>query len=229
MSRRTIFLQDHLYKYLIATSLRQSALQRRLCDVTASTPLAGIESSPEQVQLLQFLVRLIGAKRCLEIGVFTGYSTLSIAIALPDDGSIVACDIDEESTGIARVFWKCARVDAKIDLRIAPALRTLDELLIGGAAGTFDFAYIDADKGNSDSYYERVLQLLGDNCLMAIDNVFWGGDVADPDVDDPTTRAIRALNAKLCNDPRVDTTFIPLGDGVALVRKRPVSAEAIGE
>jgi predicted O-methyltransferase YrrM len=221
VSRRTVFLDDRLYAYLTATSVHLSPLQLTLCDVTASTPLAGMESSPEQVQLFQFLLRLIGARRCLEVGVFTGYTTLSLALALPDDGTIVACDIDEAVTEIARVFWERAGVDAKIDLRIAPALDTLDALLTGGGAGSFDFAYIDADKINTEAYYERVLLLLGDNRLMAIDNVFWGGDVADPDLDDPTTRAIRSLNDRMCTDPRVDTTFVPLGDGVALVRKRP--------
>jgi predicted O-methyltransferase YrrM len=229
MSHRTVFLDNRLYEYMMATSVHQCPVQRTLYDITASTPLAGIESSPEQVQLLQLLVRLIGAKRCLEVGVFTGYSTLSVALALPDDGTIVACDINEPATEIARVFWERAGVEAKIELHIAPALDTLDELLASGAGGTFDFAYIDADKANADAYYERVLQLLGDNRLMAIDNVFWGGDVADPDIDDPNTRAIRALNAKLCTDPRVDTTFIPLGDGVALVRKRIVLAEVVCE
>jgi predicted O-methyltransferase YrrM len=221
MTQRTLFLNECLYEYLIATSVRQSQLQRMLSEVTASLPTTGIESSPEQVQLLELLVRLIGAKRCLEIGVFTGYTTLSIALALPEDGTIVACDIDQTATGIARVFWQRAGVDAKIDLRIAPALHTLDGLLADGAAGTFDFAYIDADKGCADSYYERVVQLLGDNRLAAIDNVFWGGGVADPSIDDQNTCAARALNAKLCADPRVDVTFIPLGDGIALVRKRP--------
>jgi len=220
MSGRTVFLDDRLYDYLLATSVHQTELQRMLCEVTARTPLAGIESSPEQVQLLQLLVRLIGARRCIEVGVFTGYSTLSIAAVLPADGTIVACDIDEAVTNIARVFWERAGVESKIDLRLAPALDTLDALVAGGGAGTFDFAYVDADKGNADAYVERVLVLLRDNGLLALDNVFWGGGVAAPGPADHNTQAIRELNAKLCADRRVDTVLVPLGDGMALVRKR---------
>jgi len=219
MSSKTLSLNDGLYQYMLATSLNQSPLQRSLCEATQTMEFAGIESSPEQVQFLQLLVRLIGAKRCLEVGVFTGYSTLSIAQALPPDGSVIACDIDEKATTIARAYWKRGGVSSKIDLRIAPAIDTLDRLLADGAAGSFDFAYIDADKGNANGYYERVLQLLGDNRLMVIDNVFWGGRVADMDADDWQTRSVKAMNAKMCCDERVEVSFIPLGDGLALVRK----------
>lgn len=226
MSRQTLFLDDRLYRYLVETAVHPTPLQRQLCEVTASTPLAGIESSPEQVQLLQFLLRLTGARRCLEIGVFTGYSTLAMALALPADGRVVACDIDRTVTDIARIFWERAGVAHKIDLRLARALDTLDALLDDGLGGSFDFAYVDADKRNSDAYYEKVLALLGDGRLMAIDNIFWGGHVANPEVADEETSAIRALNEKICGDPRVETVFVPLGDGLALVRKRPARPEA---
>jgi len=220
MSRRTLFLNDRLYEYMLATSVFQTSIQRSLSETTATLELAGVESSPEQVQLLQLLVGLIGAKRCLEIGVFTGYSTLSIAQALPPDGLIVACDIDAQTTAVARQYWDRAGVAGKIDLRLAPALETLDALIAGGDIGAFDFAYIDADKGNANRYYERVLRLLRLNGLMAIDNVFWNGRVADAATHDPTTQSIKALNAKICCDDRVDVCIVPIGDGLALVRKR---------
>jgi len=220
MSSKTLFLNDRLYEYMLATSVSQSPLQRSLCEATRRMEHAGIESSPEQVQFIQLLVRLTGAKRCLEVGVFTGYSTLSIAQALPPDGSVVACDIDENATTIAREYWKLGGVSSKIDLRLAPAIDVLDRLIADGAAGSFDFAYIDADKGNVNGYYERVLQLLGENRLMVIDNVFWGGRVADDlAADDWQTRSVKALNAKMCCDERVEVSFIPLGDGLALARK----------
>lgn len=222
MSYRTLFLDNRLYEYMISTSVTQSPIQRSLSAMTLTMPHAGIESSPEQVQFFQLLVRLIDAKRCLEVGVFTGYSTLSIAQALPPDGSIVACDIDEISTAVAREYWERAGVLSKIDLRLAPAIEVLDFLLAEGCAGSFDFAYIDADKGNANSYYERVLKLLRVNRLMVIDNVFWGGRVADPTAEDRHTRSIKALNAKMCCDDRVEVSMIPIGDGLALVRKCPV-------
>jgi caffeoyl-CoA O-methyltransferase len=220
MSRRTLFLDERLYEYMLETSVFQTSIQRSLSATTATLELAGIESSPEQVQLLQLLVRLIGAKRCLEVGVFTGYSTLSIAEALPPDGLIVACDIDARATAIARQYWDRAGVAGKIDLRLAPALETLDALLAAGHTGAFDFAYIDADKGNADRYYERVLRLVRVNGLIAMDNVFWAGRVADPATADLTTQSIKALNAKICCDDRVDVCIVPLGDGLALARKR---------
>ncbi len=185
-------------------------------------PRAEIQSSPEQIQLLQFLVRLIGAERCLEVGVFTGYSALGIALALPVDGTLVACEINERVAAVAHGYWRQAGVEAKIDLRIAPAIETLDGLLAGGAAGTFDFAYIDADKSNGDAYYERVLALLRPSGLMAIDNVLWGGNVAVRERCDQDTASVRALNAKIGRDPRVDVSMVPIGDGVSLVRKHDV-------
>jgi predicted O-methyltransferase YrrM len=219
MSRKTLFLDDRLYEYMIATSLVQLPVQRSLSETSATMKWTGIESSPEQMQFLQLLVRLMDARRCLEIGVFTGYSTLSVALALPADGRIIACEINAEVTAVAREYWERANVASKIDLRLGPAIQTLEALLAEGRAGTFDFAYIDADKGNGDGYYERVLELLRPNGLMVTDNVFWGGRVADEAVDDYHTRSIQALNAKMCRDDRVEVSLIPIGDGIALARK----------
>ena len=220
MSRSTLFLDDKLYDYMLSSSLRELPVQRALREASSRLPWAGIESSPEQIQLLQLLVQLIGAKRCVEVGVFTGCSTLGIALVLPAGGSIIACDINESATRLAREYWELAGVASKIELRLAPALRTLDQMLAGGCSGTLDFAYIDADKANGEMYYERVLELLRVNGVMAIDNVFWGGQVVDPAFDDAETLAVRSLNTKLANDDRIDLSMIPLGDGLLLARKR---------
>ena len=220
MSRKTFFLPEPVYDYVLATSLREQPVQRALREATATMRRGGIQSSPEQVQLLALLVRLIGATRCLEVGVFTGYSALGVALALPPNGSIVACDIDETVTAVAREYWRRAGVADRIDLRIAPALLTLDTLLAQGGPDQFDFAYIDADKGNSDAYYERVLALVRPNGLIAIDNVLWDGKVADPDANDHNTAPVKALNAKIGRDERVDVSLVPIGDGLTLVRKR---------
>ncbi|MDQ3809128.1 MAG: class I SAM-dependent methyltransferase [Chloroflexota bacterium] len=225
MSHRTLFLDDRLYEYMLSVSLRQLPIQQELLDATSQLEWAGIESSPEQVQLLQLLAALIGARNCLEIGVFTGYTTLALALALPDDGCIVACDIDPRVTAVAREFWERAGVASRIDLRIAPALSTLDQLLREGRAESFDFAYIDADKLNGERYYDRVLRLLRGNGLMVIDNVFWGGLVAEPADNQPETTAVRALNQRVARDARVDLSTIPLGDGMLLARKRPEAGQ----
>jgi len=220
MSQQTLFLDQRLYQYMQAISLRRSPIQQALLDVTATVQHAGIESSPEQVQFFQLLVHVMRAKRCIEVGVFTGYATLAIAMELPADGYVVACDIDENRTRVAQEFWRRAGVAHKIDLRIAPAAHTLDLLLRQGQAGSFDFVYIDADKLNGSEYYERALLLLRVDGLIAIDNVFWEGLVAATDVHDPDTDAVRALNSKLASDDRVDISMIPLGDGIMLARKR---------
>jgi predicted O-methyltransferase YrrM len=222
MSHKTLFLSEPLYEYMQTVSLRQDPIGQALLEVTARVPHAGIESSPEQVQLLQLLVQIMGAKQCLEIGVFTGYATLALARALPPGGRIVACDIDPDYTRIGQEFWRRAGMAHKIDLRIAPALETLDLLLLEGRAETFDFVYIDADKGNGSEYYERTLQLLRAGGLIAIDNVLWGGLAANPETRDRDAEAVRQLNQKLASDSRVDISMIPLGDGVTLARKRPV-------
>jgi caffeoyl-CoA O-methyltransferase len=169
---------------------------------------------------MQVLVRLMGARRCLEIGVFTGYSALTVALALPSDGYLLACDINADYTAMALPFWQRAGVAGRIDLVLGPALATLDARLARGEAGSFDFAFIDADKTSYDSYFERCLQLLRGGGLIAIDNVLWSGRVARPGDADPDTASLRALNAKLHLDPRVDLAMVPIGDGLTLARKR---------
>ena len=219
MSRRTIDLDDVLYRYLLDHSLREHPAQAALRAATASHPHAGMQISPEQGQFMALLVRLIGARRALEIGVFTGYSTLAVALALPDDGRLLACDVSEEYTRVGRPFWQQAGVAQKIELRLAPALATLDAQLAEGAAGSFDFAFIDADKGGYDAYYERCLRLLRPGGLLAIDNTLWSGAVARP-AQDADTEALQQLNAKLHLDQRIDLSLLPIGDGLTLARKR---------
>ncbi|NEQ32969.1 MAG: methyltransferase domain-containing protein [Leptolyngbya sp. SIO4C5] len=219
MSSRTLNLTDSLYQYLLDNSLREPALMTQLRQETQQQPMAQMQISPEQGQFMALLVQLMGAKKTLEIGVFTGYSTLAVALALPADGKVVACDVSEEYTAIARRYWQQAGVADKIDLRLAPALDSLDQLLESGAAGTFDFAFIDADKGNYDNYYERSLQLLRPGGLIAIDNVLWSGRVAEPNQDN-RTKKIHALNQKLHQDERVALSLLPLGDGLTLAMRR---------
>lgn len=220
MSRETIDLTDPLYDYMLSVSLREPAVLQQLRAETAEMQNAGMQISPEQGQLMRMLVRLLGARRTLEVGVFTGYSSLSVALALPEDGRIVACDVNEEWTQIARRYWQQAGVAHKIDLRLAPARQTLAALLAEGQANHFDFAFIDADKENYDAYYEACLQLVRPGGLMTIDNVLWSGRVADPNNQQESTEAIRALNRKIHADERVDVSLIPIGDGLTLARKR---------
>jgi len=219
---RTEFVPQPLYDYVCDISLRETSLQRELREETQRLlpEDARMQIGPDQGQFMQFVVRLIAARRCLEVGVFTGYSSLAVALALPEDGSIVACDVSDQYTAMARRYWESAGVARKVELRIAPALETLDQLLGAGAAGTFDFAFIDADKTTYDAYYERSLALLTQNGVIAIDNVFWSGRVADNNEQDENTRALRALNAKIGRDERVDVTMVPIGDGLTLARKR---------
>jgi len=219
VSNKTLPLNEALYEYLLSVSLRETDLQRRLRTETALDPMARMLSAPEQGQFMALLVRLIGARRCLEIGVYTGYSTLWVAQALPDDGRLVACDTSAEWTAIARRYWEEAGVSGRIELHLAPALDTLEALLVDGAGGSFDFVFIDADKGNYRNYYEHSLQLLRTGGLIAIDNTLWSGSVADPDNMDPDTVAIRALNAFIHTDRRVEMSLLPVADGLTLVRK----------
>lgn len=195
---------------------------RRLREETASMEQANMQISPEQGQFMALLVELIGARSVLEIGTFTGYSALAMAVALPENGVLVACDVSEEWTAIGRRYWEEAGVGHKIELRLAPALETLDALLAEGRAGTFDFAFIDADKEGYDAYYERALELVRLGGLIALDNTLWDGKVADPAATDVDTEAIRAINAKLALDERVTLSLIPVGDGLTLARKRYV-------
>ncbi len=224
MAGRRTEIDDRLYDYILANSLREPEVLRRLREETAGLPYADMQIGPEQGQFMALLVELIGARRTLEIGTFTGYSALAVALALPADGRVVACDVSEDYTAVARRYWAEAGVAEKIDLHLAPALETLDRLLApgpgGGQAGRFDFAFIDADKVNYDGYYERVLSLLRPGGLAAIDNVLWSGKVVEAAPGDPDTQAIRALNAKLKHDSRVTISLLPLGDGLTLARKR---------
>ncbi|OUL21931.1 SAM-dependent methyltransferase [Nostoc sp. RF31YmG] len=219
MTNQTLGLEPHLYNYLLSVSLRESEILAQLRHETAQHPMARMQIAPEQGQFMALLVQLIGAKKTLELGVFTGYSTLVVALALPPDGKVVACDVSEEFTAIARRYWQQAGVANKIDLHIAPALKTLDSLLAAGEAETFDFAFIDADKSNYDAYYERSLQLVRPGGLIAIDNVLWSGRVADPQVQDNRTRKIRTFNQKLHQDQRITLSLIPIGDGLTLALK----------
>ena len=219
MSPRTVNLTDRLYDYLQQSSLREPPLLARLREETAKLPGAMMQIAPDQGQFMALLVRLIGARRCLEIGIFTGCSALWVALALPEDGRLVACDVNPDTTAIGRRYWAEAGVADKIDLRLAPAKETLDRLIAEGARD-FDFAFIDADKAGYDGYYERVLTLLRPGGLVAVDNVLWGGSVADPAVQDKDTMAIRALNAKVREDGRVDQALLTIGDGLLLARKR---------
>ncbi len=215
-----LLLPEKLHQYLASVSLREPAILARLREETASQPRAIMQIPPEQGQFMTLLIQLMGARRTIEVGVFTGYSSLSVALALPPDGRIVACDISEEFTSIARRYWKEAGVDHKIDLQLRPALDTLKDLLAQGERGHFDFAFIDADKTNYENYYECTLELLRPGGVIMVDNVLWSGQVADPQVSDPDTVALRAFNKKLHADSRVTLSMLPLGDGVTLALKR---------
>ena len=193
---------------------------RELREETAALPNHNMQIAPEQGQFMAFLVKLLGARRALEVGVFTGYSSLAVALALPEDGRVAACDVSEEFTAVARKYWQKAGVAHKIQLHLAPAAQTLARFLDEGQAGQYDFAFIDADKPNYDTYYEQCLQLLRPGGLMAIDNVLWDGKVTDTAVTDPDTQTIRTLNQKLRSDERVDLSLVLIGDGLTLLRKR---------
>lgn len=220
MSNKTLTVDDRLYDYLLSVSVREPEILRQLREETAHHPMGQMQIAPEQGQFMAMLVKLIGAKKTLEVGVFTGYSSLVVALALPPDGQIVACDVSEDYTAIARRYWQKAGVAHKIDLRIAPAVETLDQLIADGQSDQFDFAFIDADKSGYDDYYERSLQLVRPGGLIAIDNVLWSGRVADPQETDNRTNNIRALNAKLYADERIDLSLVPIADGLTLARKR---------
>jgi len=220
MSSRTIVLNDALYEYLLSVSLREPDVLCRLREETAKMPQHNMQISPEQGQFIALLVELTGARKCLEVGTFTGYSTLSVALALPEDGQIVACDISEEFTSRAKPYWQKAGVVGKIDLRLGPALETLDALIADGESGAFDFAFIDADKVNYQGYFQRALDLIRRGGLILVDNVLWSGAVVDPARDDEDTEAIRAFNQACADDPRISLSLVPIGDGLTLARKR---------
>lgn len=220
MSNTSTLDLQALYPYLLANSVREDSLLQRLQDETARDPLARMQIAPEQGQFMELIARLIGARRIIEIGTFTGYSSICLARALPDDGQLLCCDIDEHWTGIAQRYWEEAGLSHRIHLRLAPALDTLDALLRDGQHKSFDLVFIDADKENYDAYYERSLQLLGPGGLIIFDNMLWSGQVADESVQDIDTVALRALNLKLKGDQRVDISLLPMADGITLARKR---------
>ncbi len=220
MSKQTTGLAETLADYIQSISLREPDILKQLREETAKLSMARMQISPEQGQLMALLVQLMGAKKTLEIGVFTGYSALAVALALPVDGKMIACDISEEYTAIAKNFWGRAGVSEKIDLRIAPALETLEKLITEGEAESFDLAFIDADKRNYENYYERVLILLRPGGLILIDNVLWSGKVVDPTITDKQTQAIREFNQKLHQDSRINLSVVAITDGLTLALKR---------
>jgi predicted O-methyltransferase YrrM len=217
---RGLFFSEEISDYLLSVSLREPPILRRLREETAGHPQARFQVSPEQGQFMALIIQMLGARRTLEVGVFTGYSSLAVALALPPDGQIVACDINEQFTFVARRYWREAGVDHMIDLRIRPAMETLTELLARGERGRFDFAFIDADKTSYEGYYECALELLRRGGLIMVDNVLWSGRVIDLSDQTPDTVALRAFNKKLLADSRVTLSMIPLGDGVTLALKR---------
>jgi caffeoyl-CoA O-methyltransferase len=220
MSRSTIMVDDRLGQYLDAINRPETAVQRRLRDETGRMPNAGMQIGPNQGSFMSFLIGQLGVRRALEIGTFTGYSALAVASALPEGGQLICCDVSAEWTAKGRAAWQEAGIAHRIDLRIGPAADTLDSLIAAGEAGHFDFAFIDADKDNYDRYYEQCLVLVRKGGLIAIDNVLWDGAVADPADQSSSTLAIRALNEKLRDDPRVDFCLVPIGDGLSLARPR---------
>lgn len=219
MANKTLNLTDDLYQYILDISLREHPVQAELRKETAQLSTHNMQTAPEQGQFLQMIIRMLAARKTLEIGTYTGYSALAVALALPADGRIIACDVNQEWTDIAKRYWQKAQVADKIDLRLAPALETLDKLLENGEANSFDFAFIDADKSNYDNYYEKALLLMRKGGVIAIDNVLWDGLVIDASVNDSQTRSIRALNEKILHDKRVVISMLPLADGVTLVYK----------
>ena len=220
MSNRSINLTDSLYQYLLDNSLREPDVLESLRKETAQLPTANMQIAPEQGQFMALLVQLIGAQKTIEVGVYTGYSALAVAVALPDNGQILACDISEEYTSVARRYWQKANVTNKIDLHLAPATETLNKAISQGKSASFDFAFIDADKENYGEYFELCLELLRPGGLIAVDNVLWGGSVIDPEKQDVDTCAIRAFNQQLLSDDRVDISMVPIADGLTLARKK---------
>ena len=220
MSSKTLSIDDTVYQYLLDHSLRETEASQQLRKKTLKLEGANMQVSPEQGQFMRLLIELMGAEKAIEVGTFTGYSALQVALALPQHGTLVACDLSDEWASIGVPFWTQDQVEHKIDLRIGPAMDTLSALITEGQSGTYDFAFIDADKVNYLKYYELCLTLLRPGGLVAIDNVIWGGSVADPTVSDPSTDAIRALNTFVAQDERVSMSMLPIGDGLTLARKR---------
>ena len=220
MTKQTQALDPSLYPYFLSISLREDPALQQLRKKTETLPMANMQIAPEQGQLMALLVQLIGAQKTLEIGVFTGYSALAVAMVLPPEGKMIACEVNEGYAAIAQEHWRQAGVADKIDLKLAPALETLDQLIEAGESNTFDFVFIDADKRNYDHYYEKALQLARPQGLIVIDNVLWYGKVANEQIQDNSTRSIRALNQKLHRDERIYLSLIPIADGLTLAMKR---------
>ncbi len=220
MSNKSINLTDTLHQYLLDSSLREPGILKSLRQETAQLPTANMQIAPEQGQFMALLVRLIGAKNTIEVGVYTGYSALAVAMALPSNGQILACDISEEYTSVARRYWQQAGVSKKINLQLAPAIETLKGAIDNGKSSSFDFAFIDADKESYSEYFELCLMLLRPGGLIAVDNVLWDGAVINSQKQDVDTCAIRDFNQKLLSDDRVDISMIPIADGLTLARKR---------
>jgi O-methyltransferase len=220
MSNRTIGLDDRLHRYLLNASLREHPLLTELRDRTAAMPEANYQIAPEQGQFMAFVAQCIGARRYLEIGTFTGYSALAIALAMPEDGEVTACDLSREWTDVARTFWQRAGVENRIRLELGPARDTLANLRAGGKDGSFDLAFIDADKTGYGEYYEQCLALLRPGGIVMVDNTLWSGRVADPEDHSADTEAIRHFNRVLQQDGRVELSLVPIGDGLTLARKR---------
>lgn len=222
ISNKTLTLTPQVYKYLVRQGMREPDVLRNLREATSAQagPDAGMQISPEQGAFMGMLASLMGARKTLEAGVFTGYSAAAVALALPDDGTVVACDISDKWSGLAREYWELAGVADKIDLRIAPAIQTMDALVDAGESGTFDFIFLDAEKTEYAAYYERALALLRPGGLVAIDNVLWNGSVADDTVIDTDTVAIRAFNEMVRHDDRVALSMVPIADGLTLAQKK---------
>ncbi len=220
MSIRTLELDERTYRYLLDHSLREHPALARLRAETASHPKVNMQIAPEQGQFMQMLVRLTGARRAIEVGVFTGYSSLAVMLAMPPDGRLLALDVSEEYTSVARRHWQDAGVAERVELVIAPAAGTLDARLAAGEAGRYDFAFIDADKTAYLGYYERLLKLLRPGGLIVVDNTLWHGEVANPKNREADTVALREFNDFLHQDPRVDLALLPVGDGLTLARVR---------
>jgi len=221
MTKTTTALTDPLYDYLLSISLREPDILKQLREETAGITMSIMQISPDQGQFMQLLVKLLCARNCLEVGVYTGYSSLCVALAMPEDGKLVACDIDEDWTAVARKYWHQAGIADKIDLHLAPATQTLQKLLDAGKQDSFDFAFIDADKPSYTDYYEYCLKLVRPGGLIVVDNTLWGGSVADRTINDPDTIAISQFNQNLLDDKRVDISMLAIGDGLTLIRKRP--------
>jgi O-methyltransferase len=220
MSNASLGLPPNLQAYLVEHGVREPEILKRLRDETSLLPQHNMQIAPEQGALMAMLVGLIDARRCIELGTFTGYSSLAVALALPADGQIVCCDLSEEWTSVARRYWAEAGVADRVELRLGPALETLDELIAGGASGTFDFAFIDASKAEYPDYHERILRLLRQGGLAVYDNVLWEGGVIDESMTDADTVGVRRLNDRLVADERVSISMIPVADGLTLVQKR---------